>query len=62
MSYLRFIRSLASTYQAFEAYSTQNGKWPPSAANGVVPVGLRTGWLKNGVWQDKTAVGGQWNW
>jgi len=48
--------------EAFESYSTQNGKWPPSAANGVVPVGMRTGWIKNGVWQATTPVGGQWNW
>jgi prepilin-type N-terminal cleavage/methylation domain-containing protein len=58
----RIANDLRVFSEAFEAYSTQNGKWPPSAANGVVPVGLRTGWLKNGVWQDKTAVGGQWNW
>lgn len=48
--------------QAFETYSTQNGLWPPNAGLGVVPPLMRTGWLKNGVWQAKTPIGGRWNW
>jgi len=23
---------------------------------------MRVGWLKNGVWQAKTSIGGAWNW
>lgn len=48
--------------QAFETYSTMNGKWPPNAGAGVVPVGMNVGWLKKGVWQAKAPIGGQWNW
>jgi len=48
--------------QAFESYSTMFGKWPPNVGPGVVPVAVRNGWLKNGVWQAKTPIGGQWNW
>jgi prepilin-type N-terminal cleavage/methylation domain-containing protein len=48
--------------QAFESYSTQNGAWPASAGSGVVPAAIRVGWIKNGVWQAKTPIGGKWRW
>jgi type IV pilus assembly protein PilA len=48
--------------QAFETYSTMFGKWPPNAGAGVVPAGMGAGWLKKGVWQAKTPIGGRWNW
>ena len=48
--------------QAFETYSTMNGKWPANVGPGVIPAGMGVGWLKKGVWQAKTPIGGQWNW
>jgi type IV pilus assembly protein PilA len=48
--------------QAFETYSTQNGRWPANTGAGVIPPVMRVGWLKNGVWQAKTPIGGAWNW
>ena len=48
--------------QAFETYSTMNGKWPPNAGGGVIPAGMGGGWLKKTAWQAKTSIGGRWNW
>ena len=48
--------------QAFETYSTQNGAWPATAGAGVIPAVIRVGWIKNGVWQAKTPIGGKWRW
>jgi prepilin-type N-terminal cleavage/methylation domain-containing protein len=48
--------------QAFETYATQNGKWPPNAGTGVVPVGISSADLKVSVWQGTTSIGGRWNW
>jgi prepilin-type N-terminal cleavage/methylation domain-containing protein len=57
----RFISDLRTFAQAFESYSLQNGSWPPTATNGVVPTGM-TGELRREVWSRETSVGGQWNW
>jgi len=48
--------------QAFESYSTMNGKWPPNAGAGVVPPGLNKNWLKVSVWMAPTPIGGSWKW
>lgn len=48
--------------QAFETYATSHGTWPTNAGAGVVPVGMRTGALKNSDWQATTPIGGNWNW
>ena len=48
--------------QAFETYSTQNGKWPPNAGTGVVPTGMSSADLKVSVWAATTTIGGRWNW
>jgi len=49
--------------EAFQRYNLENGKWPSSAGNGVVPVVISVGYIKNGVWQvRKTPIGGRWRW
>lgn len=48
--------------QAYESYSTMSGRWPSNQSPGIIPPVMRVGWLKNGVWEANTPIGGQWNW
>lgn len=45
----RFISDLRTFSQAYETYAMTYGKWPPSAASGVVPTGL-SGELQDSHW------------
>ncbi len=48
--------------QAFETFSTENGRWPANVGPGVVPTGMSIADFKVSVWQAPTPIGGQWNW
>ncbi len=56
----RFVNDLRIFTQAFEAYSLENGNWPPNVGAGVVPAGLTTS-LQTSVWNAPTVLGGNWN-
>ena len=59
----RFVSDLRTFAQAFETYATQNGRWPPNAGTGVVPIGITSADLNVSAWTTaKNSVGGRWNW
>jgi prepilin-type N-terminal cleavage/methylation domain-containing protein len=57
----RFISDLRTFSQAYETYAMTYGKWPPSAASGVVPTGL-SGELQDSHWAVINSLGGHWKW
>jgi type II secretory pathway pseudopilin PulG len=57
----RFISDLRTFSQAYETYAMKAGKWPPSAASGVVPTGM-SGELQDSYWVATNSLGGQWKW
>jgi prepilin-type N-terminal cleavage/methylation domain-containing protein len=57
----RFISDLRTFVQEFESYSLQNGSWPATAGNGVVPTGM-SGGLRQETWASTSTLGGAWSW
>lgn len=56
-----FMNDVRTFSQAFETCAMQNGRWPPTAANGVVPTGM-SGELRDDNWSAVNSLGGRWNW
>jgi type IV pilus assembly protein PilA len=57
----RFISDLRTFSQAFEAFASTNGGWPPDGVPGSFPTGM-TGDLKTAAWSGETSLGGRWDW
>jgi prepilin-type N-terminal cleavage/methylation domain-containing protein len=57
----RFMSDLRTFSQAYETYAMKYGKWPPSAASGVVPNGM-SGEFQDSHWVATNSLGGHWKW
>jgi prepilin-type N-terminal cleavage/methylation domain-containing protein len=57
----RFANDLRIASSAFEIYATENDKYPPEAAKGVVPTGMEK--YFDGIrWTGVNSLNGQWDW
>jgi prepilin-type N-terminal cleavage/methylation domain-containing protein len=57
----KFEENLRIAASAFQMYYVENGKWPPSAATGVVPPGMAL-YMKGMDFTELTPLGGQLKW
>lgn len=56
----RYVNDFRQFESAFQRYATENGQWPPSAGDGVIPAGM-DGYLPT-AYTEPTPMGGKYQW
>lgn len=51
---------ITSFADEFALYNLREGIWPADGLPSTIPNGMEQ--LENGLWQTRTAIGGQWDW
>ena len=58
---VRFINDLRQARAAFETYAIEQGHYPDDGSPGGIPAGMDEA-LRPVKWDEKTPIGGQWDW
>ncbi|VGO14300.1 hypothetical protein PDESU_02859 [Pontiella desulfatans] len=57
----RFSHEIRTVAHAFMNYSIEEGGYPPDSTPGIMPKGMSS-YLESFGWNEKTVIGGQWDW